>query len=33
MIQNRGLLLGVAIGFFGALAVLIARYVAIVLPG
>jgi hypothetical protein len=31
--RNRGLLLGVAIGLFGALAVLTARYVAVVLAG
>jgi hypothetical protein len=31
--QNRSLLLGVGIGLFGALAVLIARYVVIVLAG
>jgi hypothetical protein len=33
MIPNRSLLLGVAIGLFGALAVLTARYVAVVLAG
>jgi hypothetical protein len=33
MIQNCGLRLGVAIGLFGALAVLTARYVAVVLAG
>jgi hypothetical protein len=33
MTRNRGLFLGVAIGLFGALAVLTARYVAVVLPG
>lgn len=33
MMQNRGLLLGVAIGLFGALAVLTARYAAVVLAG
>jgi hypothetical protein len=33
MTRNRSLLLGVAIGLFGALAVLTARYVAVVLAG
>src|SRR6202453_1520451 len=33
MTRNRSLLLGVASGFFGALAVLTARYVAVVLAG
>ena len=33
MMQNRSLLLGVAIGLFGALAVLTVRYVAIVPAG
>jgi hypothetical protein len=33
IMQTRSLLLGVAIGLFGALAVLTARYVAVVLPG
>ena len=33
MIRNRSLLLGVAIGLFGALAVLTVRYVAVVLAG
>jgi hypothetical protein len=33
MIKNRSLLLGVAIGLFGALAVLTARYVVVVLAG
>jgi hypothetical protein len=33
MTRNRSLLLGVAIGPFGALAVLTARYVAVVLAG
>jgi len=33
MTRNRSVLLGVAIGLFGALAVLTARYVAVVLPG
>jgi hypothetical protein len=33
IMQTRSLLLGVAIGLFGALAVLTARYVAIVLAG
>jgi hypothetical protein len=31
--QNRCLLLGVGIGLFGALAVLAARYIAVVLAG
>jgi hypothetical protein len=31
--QNRSLLFGVCIGLFGALAVLTARYVAVVLAG
>jgi hypothetical protein len=31
MMQNRSLLLGIGIGLFGALAVLTARYVAVVL--
>jgi hypothetical protein len=31
--QNRALLLGVGIGLFGALAVLTARYVPVVLAG
>ena len=33
MIRNRSLLLGVAIGLFGALADLTVRYVAVVLAG
>jgi len=33
VMQNRSLLLGVGIGLFGALAVLTARYVAVVLMG
>jgi hypothetical protein len=33
MTRNRSLLLGVGVGLFGALAVLAARYVAIVLAG
>jgi hypothetical protein len=33
IMQNRSLFLGVGIGLFGALAVLTARYVAIVLAG
>jgi hypothetical protein len=33
MIRNRSLLLGVAIGLFGALAVFTVRYVAVVLAG
>jgi hypothetical protein len=33
MIRNRSLLFGVGIGLFGALAVLTARYVAVVLAG
>jgi hypothetical protein len=33
MMQTRSLLLGVAIGLFSALAVLAARYVAVVLAG
>ena len=33
MTRNRSLLLGVAVGLFGALAVLTARYVAVVLAG
>jgi hypothetical protein len=33
MMRNRSLLLGVGIGLFGALAVLTARYVAVVLMG
>jgi hypothetical protein len=31
--QTRSLLMGVAIGLFCALAILTARYVAVVLPG
>ena len=31
--RNRSLLLGVAMGLFGALAVMTARYVAVVLAG
>jgi hypothetical protein len=33
MIQNRTLLLGIAIGLFGVLTVLITRYVVAVLAG
>jgi hypothetical protein len=33
MMQSRSLLLGVGIGLFGALAVLTARYIAVVLAG
>jgi hypothetical protein len=33
MMRNRGFLLGVGIGLFGALAVLTARYVGAVLAG
>jgi len=33
MMQNRSLFLGIGIGLFGALAVLTARYVAMVLAG
>jgi hypothetical protein len=33
MIRNRSLLLGVGVGLFGALAILTARYVAVVLMG
>jgi hypothetical protein len=33
MTRNRGLLLGVSIGLFGALAVQTARYIAVVLAG
>jgi hypothetical protein len=33
MMQTRGVLLGVAIGLFSALAVLAAQYVAVVLAG
>jgi hypothetical protein len=33
MTRNRSLLLGIGIGLFGALAILTARYVAVVLAG
>jgi hypothetical protein len=31
MIRNRSLLLGIGVGLFGALAILTARYIAVVL--